>query len=153
MGRGIKDFDTFAPEFQVREFPDEWYTPQVISLKQGSLMKYSVVQWLADGRRGLSSDAMCKRFYGLPAGAGTDHPRDPSDFHRCVEFLQATGSFGKVALMRDVSPQWAALVQNWDSLYAIYVTELAEKTGYAKKTYAAMKEIFAKVTKNNQVEE
>lgn len=31
-GTGFKDFDTFAPEFQVREFPDAWYAPGVIQL-------------------------------------------------------------------------------------------------------------------------
>lgn len=107
-----------------------------------------VVRWLADGRRGLSSEAMCKRFYGLQASAGTDHPHDPADLHRCVEFLKVTGSFGKLSLMRDVSPHWAALVKNWEKIYASYEIERAENTGYARKTYDAMKALFAEVDKN-----
>lgn len=97
----------------------------------------SVAQWLLEGERGRSSNAMCKRMYGVPQSAGTDHPHDPSDLLRCLRFLDATDSHAKVALMADVSPGWAALVPEWDALAALVREEFGAGNS-APKTYAAM---------------
>lgn len=109
-----------------------------------STIPAEVVKWLADGERGLSSEAMCKRLYGLPENAGSDHPHDPADLRRCVTFLRETNSFPLISRMEDVSPYWAVLVRNWDRLMQIYHADCAEETGYARKTYEFMKDLFAK---------
>lgn len=82
-----------------------------------------VIQWLEVGERGSSSNAMCKVIFGLPESAGISHPLDPSDFRRCVLFMEKTG--GRIGLhkMSDVSPEWAALVARWSEIEAASVAD------------------------------
>lgn len=77
-----------------------------------------VATWLRTGERGLSSEAMCKRIFGLPRDGGVKHPVDPDDLRRCILFLDAVGTHDRVSLMRDVSLEWASLVAIWDELTA-----------------------------------
>lgn len=100
------------------------------------------VDWLANGRRGLSSEAMCKRIFGEPKNAGTDHPHDPSDLNRCLKFLDLAEAHDKVPLMADVSPEWANLVEKWSEIVTLFKEEVALNTGKAEKTYNLMKEIL-----------
>lgn len=97
---------------------------------------FKVALWLHAGDRGLSSDAMCKRIFGLPRDAGTDHPRDPSDLNRCLQFLDATDANDNVSIMRDVSPEWARLVENWDEIVSAFKKE--KPMGFCPRTYALM---------------
>lgn len=91
-----------------------------------------VLDWLLNGHRGLSSNAMCKRFFGAPADAGTSHPRDGSDFKRCLDFLDATQSHHKVGMMSCVSPEWELLVKRWADIKQLFDEEAP--TGSTPKT-------------------
>lgn len=99
----------------------------------------AVAAWLLEGRRGASSNAMCRRFFGIPGGAGIDHPHDPSDLRRCIDFLDATGSHDKLPRMADVSEPWSRLVGAWDLLRDSLHSEHAS----APNTYALMKSVLA----------
>ena len=102
----------------------------------------AVAAWLLTGERGASSNAMCKRFFGVPNDAGILYPADPGDLRRCLLFLDATNSHDKVSLMADASPQWAALVGDWDRI----VTTFREETSADKKapeTYRLMQDALA----------
>ncbi len=98
----------------------------------------AVAAWLLDGRRGASSNAMCRRFFGIPASAGIDHPHDPSDLRRCLDFLDTTGSHDKLARMADVSEPWSRLVSAWDLL----LDSLRSEPVTAPATYALMKKLL-----------
>lgn len=100
-----------------------------------------VADWLRDGEHGESSRAMCKRIFGLPADAGADHPHDPDDLRRCLQFLAATGARDQVALMRDVSPAWDRLVSAWDAITQEFDRE--KTTGTCSRTSALMQEALA----------
>ncbi|AQH05846.1 hypothetical protein A9R05_43370 (plasmid) [Burkholderia sp. KK1] len=96
-----------------------------------------VAVWLRTGERGLSSNAMCRRIFGVPSDAGSNHPADPSDLRRCMLFLDAADAHDKVSLMADVSPEWARLAANWSLLTATFNEEMA--TGkLAPRTYELM---------------
>lgn len=84
-----------------------------------------VASWLRDGERGASSNAMCKRIFGIPADAGANHPHDPADLRRCLMFLDATDAHDKVALMSGVSGEWQHLVSRWDELVVLFEEEVA----------------------------
>lgn len=99
---------------------------------------HKVAQWLRTGERGKSSNAMCKRFFGVPVDAESEHPHDPDDLRRCLLFLDAAAAHDKVDLMADVSPQWAGLVACWGDLLAIFKDERAAGKS-ALKTYALMR--------------
>jgi hypothetical protein len=88
----------------------------------------AVEAWLQHGERGRSSNAMCRRLFGVPQEAGDDHPLDPGDLRRCLAFLDATGAHEGVALMADVSPQWRRLVERWDEIVAALREEMQAGT-------------------------
>lgn len=100
-----------------------------------------VAAWLAGGDRGRSSEAMCKHFFGVPVDAGKHHPHDPSDFQRCMRFLDATNSHHWVPSMSIVSLEWAMLANNWDELSALYEKESNQDK--ALLLYARMNELLA----------
>jgi hypothetical protein len=75
--------------------------------------------WLAYGERGISSEAIVTRLTGIGVGHydNGDHPLDMGDFKRCElllrEVSEARERFNE---MRDVSPQWDALVEHWQEI-------------------------------------
>lgn len=105
-------------------------------------IRNSVAMWLRNGERGESSDALCKHIFGVPESAGKSHPYDPDDLRRCVLFLDAADAHDRVHAMRDVSPEWAVLVDAWDELVASLRNEMANKKGNARKTYQLMKSLL-----------
>lgn len=99
-----------------------------------------VAEWLRIGERGLSSNALCQRIFGLPLDAGKQHPRDVDDLHHCIAFLDATSAHDKVSIMQDLSPSWARLVRVWEYLVFHYREELQHGEA-APKTYALLKSV------------
>jgi len=101
----------------------------------------SVSMWLRDGERGMSSNAMCKRMFGVPSSAGVNHPHDPDDLNRCLKFLDETNAHDRIGMMRDVSPGWAALIDAWDQIVSVFREEMkAEKS--APRTYDMMNKVL-----------
>lgn len=105
------------------------------------LNRADVARWLRDGERGASSNAMCKRIFGVPDSAGKSHPYDPDDLRRCMLFVDATAAHAQVGLMADVSKEWARLVEFWEQLISLLRKEMAEGKS-ATKTYALMKKVL-----------
>jgi len=106
----------------------------------------SLAEWLKTGERGMSSDAMCKAIFGIPAGAGTDRPHDPDDLSRCIKFLDAACSEGADRLklvnrMQNVSFEWDFLVGHWQELEESFA---AEEGSQKPKTYELMQRLFAR---------
>lgn len=101
-----------------------------------------VAAWPRDGERGASSNAMCKRMFGIPADAGVAYPHDPDDLRRCLIFLDSTNAHDKVSLMADVSAPWAGLVSKWDEVVATFREEFA-KGQKASRTFSLMNEILS----------
>ncbi|WP_199028818.1 hypothetical protein [Ralstonia sp. ASV6] len=101
-------------------------------------------EWLATGDRGASSDAMFARFTGIGTRT-TACPVDPSDFRRCRLLIERVPEFASLLpAMRDVSGEWAVLVDRWEELCALMDSETPEwraGRGDAHKTYAALKAI------------
>jgi hypothetical protein len=107
-------------------------------------IRNSVSLWLRNGERGSSSEAMCKHIFGVPAEAGKSHPHDPDDLRRCVLFLEQTDSSNLAYSMRDVSPEWTALVDHWDELTGLLRQEMTNPKGGARQTYDRMKAVLDK---------
>lgn len=73
-------------------------------------------------------------------GWGDSHPRDPSDFRRCMGLLEAVPDMRKhLSAMAKVSAVWAALVARWDELERLYAEE--SPSGRCPKMYALMREL------------
>lgn len=107
--------------------------------------------WLANGERGLSSEAIVQRLTGVPVDVDeltrpngvTDYPHDSGDFRRCVELLKRVPEARRhLPLMADVSPQWAAIVSHWDELERLLEEESARPDGLAPKLYRRLRELI-----------
>lgn len=82
-----------------------------------------IIEWLANGDTGLSSETMAFMALGVKKNH-SHHPHDTSDLNRCLLLLEAEPmvrlSFPK---LRELSPQWAALIDNWDELERMFLDE------------------------------
>lgn len=108
----------------------------------------AAVQWLACGHRGISSNTMFQTLTGVDAlnGNHPDHPYDPDDLDRCLQLLAAVPELrGKLQQMSAVSPEWAALIAQWDAIEQSHLAEVGlgwTKAGSAPKTYALMRQVL-----------
>lgn len=111
------------------------------------------VLWLAQGERGMSSEAIFSNLTGTTIGDRDDadaHPHDPADLRRCRLLLEAVPSLqAKLPSMAAVSPVWGRLVDAWDELCALMDQESPawrDKGGSCAKTYARMRAIIQQGT-------
>lgn len=104
-------------------------------------------RWLVDGDVGASSMALCS-FY-LTAGNDGEcasylpTPSDPSDFDRCVQFLEEcvdkSRHTGLIMEIGSVTKNWKKIRDNWFTLMALYREEKDQIR--SPKLYALMKKI------------
>lgn len=84
------------------------------------------MHWLIGGSTGLSSNClMATMLNGGPIQSdrwgSNSHPRDSSDFRRCMGLLDAVPEFReRLSIMKQVSPYWSVLVDHWDEIEASY---------------------------------
>lgn len=116
---------------------------------KGSDLSAAATEWLASGKRGVSSNTIFSAITGIDVTGswGEDHPWDPADFERCRMLFEKCPEFWEQRdKMRSVSPEWNALIDSWEELCDTLDTEAPDfrhGEGRATKTYARMKEIFA----------
>lgn len=127
----VREFNilTQAADLIVNEFskPDVPVTPSM-----------GLLAWLASDRVGLSSKYMAHVITGGTLGDKYAHPHDPADLGRCIGLLDAVPEFrSKLKMMAVESKQWERLVQEWDTLEALYREELP--SGRAPKCFDAMR--------------
>lgn len=80
------------------------------------------------------------------SGGGSNHPWDPSDLLRCIEYCESRG-FGMDVLrsrMTGRSIEWDRLLPEWENLVELLRHEMDTRTDrMAPRTYAAMKRVLA----------
>jgi len=102
--------------------------------------------WLANGERGPSSDAMVHAFTGRSVGCRytrptDDYPCGPGSLHGCVRLLdQHPWARQFLGLVADLGPTWAALIDGWDELEQLLREETP--TGMCPRTYARINQII-----------
>lgn len=91
----------------------------------------------------------CSHTLGLSASAiafgGRDHPWDPSDLLRCLNYCNGRLTTDELrARMTGRSPQWDRLLPEWDNLAKLLRHEMETRTdGNAPRTYREMKRVLA----------
>lgn len=77
-----------------------------------------LLNWLAKGEHGLSSETIVQHLTGFPAlGAhwGMSTPQDASDLRRCLLLLEQVPELApRIGEMATVSGQWAEIVEVWE---------------------------------------
>lgn len=111
----------------------------------------ATIDWLANGKTGLSSEAMA---YWLAFGqrrGRIDHPHDPADFDRCLRLLAHAPALREhLPRMAELSTTWAALVHHWAAIEASHLEEVGlgwTKARSAPRTYELMQRILHAVRK------
>lgn len=78
------------------------------------------------------------------AGGGNDHPHDPSDLMRCVNYCR--GRYDTAALQKRMAGRsicWDRLLPHWDALVELLSHEIDTHTDdMAPKTYVEMRRIL-----------
>ena len=101
-------------------------------------------QWLETGERGISSEAIFSHLTGLNIsgrwGSLSDTPSDPADLRRCMLLLDAVPEFAKqFNRMKTRSEPWRWLVENWDMLTEMFISEAGEKWKSQNTVWSAPK--------------
>jgi hypothetical protein len=116
----------------------------------------SVVNWLAGGERGISSETIVSHIWGLPKPRfGLSHPLDPDDLKRCLQLLEASPETkARFHEMKSLSYEWANLVLVWEALEVQFLSEADDlewsSRKPATKTYDAMQLCFARAKTGKQ---
>lgn len=102
--------------------------------------------WLANGERGMSSDAIVQRATGVRVGDSFGScpaiPYDPSDSRRCMLLIQSYPILRSILPeMSAVSVQWANIVSHWDELESLYNLEKDNSNGTAPRLYRRLREL------------
>lgn len=102
-----------------------------------------LIDWLLNGERGLSSEAIVSYLLGFPCkGRSPSHPYDPDDLRRCRLLLEKVPSVAALfPNMASCSETWGLLVEHWQELCDTMDQECPEwrqGRGSAPKTYTLM---------------
>lgn len=105
-----------------------------------------VIYWLFNGEAGESSKSMAYVLLGKKIKYAA-FPHDPSDFRRCLLMLDKIPEFkDKLNVMAAQSETWDKLINNWDSITSVFLTECDADNEYmfhrAPKTYELMKQVM-----------
>lgn len=85
--------------------------------------------WMASSDTGASSECILLTAMGMRGGR-RDCPSDVYDFGRCVRMLRfVDGVRERLPLMRKVGQAWERLIDEWESLTAMYEAEEAKGKG------------------------
>lgn len=95
------------------------------------------MSWYWSNQLGLSAQAI--------AGGGRDHPHDPSDLLRCVNYCtsRSISTDSLRSRMSGRSLQWDRLLPEWDNLVDLLRHEMDTRVdGNAPRTYTEMKRVL-----------
>jgi len=121
-----------------------WVEP--VPEAENKTIEQNAMWWLANGEHGISSKTIFK-YLGKKFGMQIQyegHPKDPDDFKRCYKLLQAVPQWkDELHKMKEVSPAWANLVDNWDRITQMY--EQNEKEEWKNYKKVGMYEFMQKL--------
>ena len=103
----------------------------------------SVGEWFHGHDTGVSSLATYRHMMLIPRlNRYSNYPSDPSDFGRCYRLLKIEPSWrARIGEMAQYGKEWAALVDAWDELTAMYEEAIASGAKMATGMYERMKEL------------
>jgi hypothetical protein len=125
----VELFAEFTKSFSKihKKCPQTWKQPEV---DQNKNILDKMYFWLNHGERGISSETM----FEILGNTNLDvryriHPIDPDDFRRCYLLLETIPEWkGDLDKLRNLSPVWSNLVDNWNKL-----TEMLKEQMQTKK--------------------
>lgn len=109
---------------------ETWEIENVAIIAMDLLLKHESVvkkqyEWLKNGERGMSSDAIFSVMSGIPVSykGRQDAPSDYSDFRRCYELLESIPEWKpRIKQMAKISQEWERLAEIWTELSDLHET-------------------------------
>lgn len=102
------------------------------------------LEWALGDDTGTSSKALMRVMLGQKLNSGYCYPHDGQDLGRCVRLLDKIPEWRlRLPEMKEVGPEWAALIDLWDELEAMYRAD-------DKKIYDRMKRILEPLEKKRR---
>ncbi len=115
-------------------------------------LSQGAIEWLAVGKQGLSSASLFFKATGVRPRVlrddkeATYHPVDPADLNRCLLLIAMAPEIADaLPRMREVSPEWAVLVDHWDELTTLFHEEAGpdwSKARSAHRTFQRMQALL-----------
>ena len=114
-----------------------------MSKKLTNATKDKIIKWFGYGRTGESSEAIALAITG--SDVKKNYPRDPSDFNRCLLFLEAVpDARDHMYKVAHLSPIWKKFINCWDIIEDTFIQEAGLdwcKGNTAPKTYKLIQAI------------
>ena len=105
----------------------------------------TLIEWFVNGETGNSSQTLALWLSECKRANRVSFPYDPSDFRRCLLLLDSVPELRKnLATLPALSPEWAAIYQNWEALETTLREELAAGNR-APRTYRLLKQVLEQV--------
>ena len=106
-----------------------------------------IKEWIIKGRKGISSETMWAAITGTATGGRKggyspcyDVPYDPSDFKRCLDFVnECNVSKEQLLKVKEIFKWWSPFIDNWDKLVELYKEE--SPSGRCPKLFLMMQEL------------
>lgn len=112
-------------------------TPEVVQV---------AAHWIYGPNTGESSKMIWAHMMSVKSVQYLSYPHDPADINRCFELLRMIPAWRmRMGEMAVYGPAWAALVENWERLQAMFEDEAGpnwSKSKMAHNTYEAMRAIL-----------
>jgi hypothetical protein len=104
--------------------------------------KDKIIEWLLSDDTCASSIAIVAKMTGFVPIYGYSIPYDQEDFGRCHRLLEKMPEFKvRIEELSQISAQWAALIENWEKLTAIYFSDPESMT---KEIFKILRDVRAK---------
>ena len=131
---------TKAFEMLHKDCPKTWVEPEADQSKN----TYEKAMWgMGNGEKGQSSKTMWNCFMGNK-NFRINYPSDPDDFSRCYKLLKAVPEWkNEMHKLKDLSPAWSNLVDNWDKLVEMF--EQNEREGWKNHKEIGMYQLMKKL--------
>ncbi|WP_272675416.1 hypothetical protein [Providencia sp. PROV146] len=101
--------------------------------------------WIASDDVGLSSKYMASVLSGQ-FSAPNHYPWDGADLGRCIRLLVAVPELAsQLHEMKACSPQWSAVIDNWDKWKELY------EAGEGKELYQEIKSVYKSIEANKGI--
>jgi hypothetical protein len=116
-------------------------------------IKERVLHWLLEEDVGMSSQVIAAVAVGHKVLKEKSHPHDPAEFSRCLvllSYIPEEERRGVLANLAKLTPEWGALVKEWDIIETVFLKEAGFRWGLsdnASITYAVMHKVLSGVKK------
>jgi hypothetical protein len=104
-----------------------------------------IAAWIAQGERGPAADTVVECLTEIPLctpDAFGSYPQTPTELRHCLSLFEVVPTLRtQMNKLRNLGPQWSAVVEHWPELEQTLAAETTHGIG-APKTYSRLRELL-----------